>query len=179
MTLLSMRRILHGHLRQVFTLVCVFLLACGSFLLSYLLRFDFEIPEYWLSQFFLALPPVAFIKTGIFWLLRARLRNWRYLSGSTILFVCLYAAACSILVFVMDWLIPGARIPKGVIIIDFLATVSLGVVVGLTVKTLAERFGGSFDSSRKRVQRAVIVGISNASEAYIMETKRTPGCEVE
>ncbi|MBI4965001.1 MAG: aminotransferase class I/II-fold pyridoxal phosphate-dependent enzyme [Desulfomonile tiedjei] len=174
-----MTKSLQYYLKRLLALSIVFLLACLGFLASYLLRFDFEIPEYWLRQFFLHVPHVALIKVGVFWLLSARLSNWRYFSASSIFFVCLYAIVCSVLVFVLASFDSRPRIPRGVIIIDFLVTLSIGIGAGLIWKSASERIATGFDRSRKRAQRAVIVGISNATEAYIIETKRSPGANVQ
>jgi len=174
----SIARLTRNSLSLVGTLSCVFVLTCGSFLLSYGLRFDFEIPEYWWRQCLLRMPHVAVIKTCLYWLLSSRLSNWRYFSTSTVIWIGFYAGACSLLVLGLASMDSPTSIPRGVILIDFLVTLSLGIVGGLTARSLLERFRKGFGRSAPRIQRAVIVGIGNASDAYILETKRGRSADV-
>lgn len=175
----SMIGISHRYLLKVCSLACVFLLACFSFLVSYSLRFDFEVPQHWWRQCFLLMPHVATIKTALFWLLSSRLSNWRYFSATTMVSLGLYAVACSLLVLLLASFDSPMAIPRGVILIDLLITLSLGIVGGLTARFVSERFTRSLGGNVPKKQRAVIVGIGNATDAYIIETKRNPSADVQ
>jgi FlaA1/EpsC-like NDP-sugar epimerase len=114
-------------------------MACFSFLVSYLLRFGFEIPDFRLQQSFLFMPSVAVIKVGVFRPLSGRLTNWRNFGARSFLHMGLYAACCSLLVFAGSSLASPPFIPRGVIIIGFLVTVSLCIGMELMLKSAAAR----------------------------------------
>ncbi|MFH0825888.1 MAG: aminotransferase class I/II-fold pyridoxal phosphate-dependent enzyme [Pseudomonadota bacterium] len=152
----------------------VLLAACVSFVVSYLVRFDFTLPEPWYSQCLLLVPFVGVIKAVLFFPFRAHANNWRYFGLPDGLFLGYYSTICSAVLLAGTLLGPSFHIPRGVVAVDFMLTTVLVGIIGISMRLSHERLGPSFLSRRgPQARRAVVLGAGDPAEALIRETVRS------
>lgn len=157
----------------------VFVASCVSFLTAYSVRFDFVVPQSWLSQALALTPIVAAIKVVVFYPLREYLSEWRYLHGRNLVALMGHGFICSIIVAGGAFLNGSLHIPRGVIAIDFLVTCVLLAALAVGRGLIKERF----TSLRRQVadgesRKVVVYGCTDATELLLRETLKNPAASM-
>jgi FlaA1/EpsC-like NDP-sugar epimerase/UDP-N-acetylmuramyl pentapeptide phosphotransferase/UDP-N-acetylglucosamine-1-phosphate transferase len=132
---------------------------------SFLLRFDLDINEPYLSVFIKTLPVMLVVKLVLFSLFRLSRGWWRYAGISDLLDI-IKASACSGVVFggLIYWIHGFLHFPRSIFIIDPMLTVVVMGGMRLAIRTYAE-------SAREVMTgaKALIVGTEGAASAIARE----------
>ncbi len=164
-------------------------LVAAALYLSYLLRFDFEIPRTYLHQLAWVVLPVVAVQVVVFLLFGLYNKYWRYAGLRDLVSVflaSLAAAAVGMLVaeFVADRLQPliysqrytgldvtAHRLPWSILVLDWLLTFGLTSGARLLARLVWERpWREEGKGDRKKV---LVVGAGDAGELVVREMLRT------
>ena len=171
--------------RRVQVLLDVLVLV-STFVLSYLLRFDFEIPQSWLHNILIQLPYVVLVQFLALSLTGGRSFIWRYTSIAH-LRAFLYAAAISFAIVVtlrlglppqfQQW-----RVPISVGIIDTLLAFGTALGLRVTRRILYERFEKLkrqrlFGNGHRR--RVLLIGAGQAGVLVASEIARRGNLDLD
>ena len=139
-----------------------------------------------LQSFLIVLPFFLILKTVIFWRMKLFRGGWQYSSIRDVMRILL---ACWLFVFIAFVLVYGlyriptavglrppwwlvlffGSMPRGVLVLDFLATVFLICTARLAIRIYREQLR---PTAAEGVQRVMIVGAGNAAEVLIREILR-------
>ena len=158
----------------------VFFLSAASFWLSYEIRFDFNVPQYFAGQRLLLLLYVSLLKLTFFYLLRGHGSNWRYVGISDVPNLFFHCVLCSTTLFALGYVSERLWVPRGVVLIDFFMSIVFigGSRVGLRV--LREKIRLLLRTRASgRESRAVIVGAGDAGEMIVREIARDTGSRIK
>ncbi len=156
-------------------LLGTFVLCAVSFFLSYQLRFDFSVPDYYWRQCILMLPYVAAIKLVLFHLLGGTSTGWRYVGIRDVAFLAFFTAACALVLLGFAFLERSLHIPRGVVFIDFLFSLVLLGGLRISARFVREEIVPRVREIRRDDDRqAIIVGAGDAGEMLIREIRRNP-----
>lgn len=170
----SVKRFIHPYFRYNHFLFAAIVAVCASsFWLAYRVRFDFDVPERFLTQCTALLPFVAATKLAVFYFMRGHSENWRYVSLRGMTRLVWHAILCAFILF--GWSIFGdsIRIPRGVIVIDALLTLFFMGGVRISARIFREQIVTLFrNGDESRQQNVVIIGAGDAGEMVIREIMR-------
>lgn len=142
---------------------------------AFLLRFEFEVPEEYVSAglFWLAVSMV--IRIGVFAWFGMFAGMWRY-TGAKDLAALAKSATLSTLIFAVFLVLGGFRsYPRSILVIDFLLTMILVGGLRFGVRSLWQ-LAATVSQKREGVTRRVlIVGAGNAGESLLREMQKTHG----
>ncbi len=178
----------HRFLVNVVTHSALFFVAL---LLAYLVWYDAgpgATRQNWFHESFLRfLPLFLLFKLFIFWRMKLFRGGWQYASIrdiANILFACWWYVLATFLIWLLSFYVPVTwmkrlpmpyvgtyfrMLPKGVLVLDFLATVFLVCTARLGYRLYREELR---PISAEGVRRVLIVGAGNAAEAIIREIHR-------
>lgn len=150
---------------------------CGAFFLAYLLRFDFQISEYYFDNALIQLPFVVFVEFAALFLVGAYSIIWRYVSLEDIkAFLKAALISAAILALVRLLLMPERfnrwQVPLSIILMNtlfaFAGLLSLRVLRRF-VYELSEK--GKFTKGRRRVKPkdALVVGAGRIGATIVKE----------
>ena len=143
---------------------------------SFLLRFDFELPQRMAALFWASLPFVLLVKFGLCLATGEWRRSFRYATLVDVLFVALGATGAAVVVMAGTHVIDlaGPRIPRSVILIDWALTILSGNLLRSGSRFYTELFRSQFGQRKK--ERALIyrsdrtgIGILRAIQATGMK----------
>jgi FlaA1/EpsC-like NDP-sugar epimerase len=135
------QKILYKNFVVIFCLD-ILILVCSVYA-AYLLRFDFNIPDYMLGKFLKILPVLLLIKIICFYFFDLYRGMWRYTSVADLLNIIKACTVSSLLV--ITYILFSNRfigVPRSVFIIDFGFTVLLIAGLRLSVRFYFEHFTG-------------------------------------
>ncbi|WP_457641494.1 polysaccharide biosynthesis protein [Persephonella sp.] len=168
--------------RTIFFLISDFLIFTFSFYFSFLLRFDFNIPQryeniipYWIPVFVLS-------KIFIFWILKIYQINWRFVSINEFFKIVIGTFSFSLIIFFIDMFLQvkytDFSIPRSVILIDFFVSLFLISLIRISKRVYLEIL-----QKGSRGKRTLIIGAGNTGERIVRELKRNsdfyPVCFVD
>lgn len=155
--------------RPVIVMVHLILVAI-SYLLAFLLRFEFSLPASEWDRFLWTLPLLLLIRMGAFAGFHLYEGLWRYVSMRDILAI-LKAVTLSALVFLAAVLLFfGHGFPRSIFVLDWV--LCLVLVGGARLALRAFQESGSRDR-RGEGKRVVIVGAGDAGEMLLQEIERS------
>jgi FlaA1/EpsC-like NDP-sugar epimerase len=149
--------------------------AAFSLWLSYQLRFDFDVPQVYVEQLWVALPIAAIIKLAVFYHLKGHSSDWRYVGLDDLLVIARHGVFCTMILASLTILVKLLLIPRGVIIADFFLTlVSLGAlrVGGRILREISLRNTNLRKPGESKTTAAVVIGAGDAGELLAREVKR-------
>jgi FlaA1/EpsC-like NDP-sugar epimerase len=159
-------------------LFCDCLLVCGTYFLSFFMRFDGRIPSLHLQIFYNTLVWVVPLKLTAFFLFDMYKGMWRYFGLHDVLNIvkaCTVACAGTIVIFMA--LFRTAGFSRSVFAIDFI--VCLMVIGGLRMLIRLYHsplpMGMIFKGKHTPVKRVLIIGAGNAGEQLLREIRNNPG----
>ncbi len=142
---------------------------------AFLLRFEFDVPEEYVTAglFWLAVSMV--IRIGVFAWFGMFAGMWRY-TGAKDLGALAKSATLSTLIFAVFLVLGGFRnYPRSILVIDFLLTMILVGGLRFGVRSLWQ-LAATVSQKREGVARRVlIVGAGNAGESLLREMQKTHG----
>jgi len=147
--------------RALFFLFFDIALLTFSFYLSYLLRFNFEIPQTFLRGFFVAFPLIVFLKVCTFYIFKIYFVAWRFFGLSeakNILKAMLLAQTIFAVIFLYFY---DGAFPRSVIFIDFFISSVLVGGLRISKRFMIEK------SSAKDVKPTIIIGATTKAANII------------
>jgi FlaA1/EpsC-like NDP-sugar epimerase len=149
--------------------------AAFSLWLSYQLRFDFDVPQVYVKQLWVALPIAAIIKLAVFYHLKGHSSDWRYVGLDDLLVIARHGLLCTAILASLPILLKPLLIPRGVIIADFFLTlVSLGALrVGGRILREVSLCNSDFRKpGESKTTDVIVIGAGDAGELLAREIKR-------
>ena len=151
----------------------------AAFAFSYLLRFDFDIPEGWLLNGLIQLPYVVLIQFAVLILTGIYSFIWRYIGMAEVKAFILAALMSALPVLILRMSLPdrfqGWMVPRSVIVIDTI--LGFGGVLGLRVlrRALYEHFEKRHKRTRTRDKLKRPVLLIGAGRAGVLAAREIQG----
>jgi len=146
--------------------------------LAFLLRFDNGVPPRYDHLFDRTIWIVVPLKLAVFIALGLYQHWWRYVSIRDMWKVARAVLAASLLVLVLVYLVdpvPGLRLPRSIVVMDFLILMALVAGARLLARTVMER--PSPRALMARGREVLVVGAGDAGQLIIREMHRKPELE--
>jgi len=145
----------------------------AGFYLSYLLRFDFGIPEPFLSNTLIVLPTFLLVKLPVFYLMHLYRGMWRYTSLEDMFNILKALAVSQVGLFIVISLINLVPdIPRSIYILDFGITFALIAGSRVFIRIIYNRVRNGFlDRDTKEL---LVIGAGSAGEQIAREAKKNP-----
>jgi FlaA1/EpsC-like NDP-sugar epimerase len=163
------------HWHGAVALLVYGVIALAGYLLAFLLRFDFAIPaDYGVT---VALSAALLVGTRVVTSARFRLSTgrWRFVSTSDVRRLVVTTLAGSVIFFALVWIIPFApRVPRSVVLIEWLATTFLTAALWLAYRTGYELLRLQRSRINSSAKRVIIVGAGEAGNLLAREISRFP-----
>ncbi len=158
--------------RTVFFLLSDFLIFTFSFYFSFLLRFDFNIPQRYEDIIPYWIPLFVFLKILIFWILKIYQVNWRFVGLNEFFKIVLGLSSFSVIVFFINSFLQikytDFSIPRSVILIDFFVSLVLVSLIRILKRIYLEIL-----KKDRKGKRTLIIGAGNTGERIARELKRS------
>ncbi len=159
-----------------FLFAAVFGLSGLSFWMAYDVRFDFQVPRVYSEQRLFIVPYVALLKLLVFYLFGMHRTNWRYVGLKDIPGHVWYNLASSAVLYVGGYLGLIVKVPRAVILVDFLTSTLFVGGFRVSLRLAREWLRGlNRHANRGGEKQVVIIGAGDAGEMIIREIGRNPG----
>lgn len=165
--------------RLLFIIPLQLFIVVAAFLLSFLVRFDFSIPDEYLAIFWQLLPLILLIKIIVFWKGGLFSGWWRYVSLPDLiqlfkinLFASFGVLCCAVFVYRLQ------MIPRSVLVLDGTFCFLLMGGVRFATRALRENYLPIF-YRHKLGRRLLIVGAGQAGQAIAREFRANSQLEME
>ena len=172
-TVITLLRLLHRY-RRTATSIIYASIAAASYSLAFLLRFEFTWPAaygglfLWSLILLITVRVVCALSTGL------GTGSWRYVGLRDLLRLTLAATAGSIVFFAIMWGLPVVpRVPRSVIVMEWLLTGNLTAAVWVTYRLIFERLTHR-DRRSEEIKRVLVVGAGRAGQALVREIVHFP-----
>jgi FlaA1/EpsC-like NDP-sugar epimerase len=170
---ITLLRILHTY-RRTATSIIYASIAAASYSLAFLLRFDFAWPSTYSGVFLWSLALLVVVRGGLALATRLGTGSWRYVGLHDLLRLTLAATAGSILFFAITWGLPVMpRVPRSVIVMEWLLTGNLTAAVWVTYRLICERRTHR-DCRSEEIKRVLVVGAGRAGQMLVREMVHSP-----
>jgi FlaA1/EpsC-like NDP-sugar epimerase len=160
--------------RTILFLFSDFLVFSFSVYFSFLLRFDFNIPERYQSIIPYWMPVFVFSKIILFWLLKIYQVNWRFVGLNEFFKIISGLFPFSLVVLIVDLFLQmkytGYSIPRSVILIDFFVSLFLVSLIRILKRVYIE----IIRKGENKGKRTLIVGAGSTGERIARELIRSP-----
>ncbi|HEX2044164.1 MAG TPA: nucleoside-diphosphate sugar epimerase/dehydratase [Gaiellaceae bacterium] len=150
-------------------------LIAAAWYLAFALRFDYGIPPRYERLLTETIAVVVGVKIAVFVLFRLYDHWWRYLSIRDMWAVARAVTAASLLAEIFVYLLDpeqGLRVPRSIVIFDWLILLALVMGARLLARTVIERPGRRGIVARGK--EALIVGAGDAGQLVIREMRKSP-----
>ena len=148
----------------------------AAWYLAFALRFDYGIPSRYERLLQETIVVVIAVKISVFILFRLYDHWWRYLSIRDMWAVARAVTVASLLAEVVVYLldpVEGLRVPRSIVVFDWLILLALVMGARLLARTVIERPGRRGIVARGK--EALIVGAGDAGQLIIKEMQKSPG----
>jgi FlaA1/EpsC-like NDP-sugar epimerase len=161
---------------------------CFSWFASYLIRFDFDIPEKFIDEMFALLPPVILIKIACFYFLNVYRGMWRFTGVNDLLGIIKAVTLSTLLIIV--WIVIVYRyknVPRSVVFIDWCFNIMLISGIRLGIRLFFQKYvpsnpipslipinGASKKTRRGPDKKLLIIGAGNCGEKILREIQDNP-----
>ena len=163
--------------RVLFFIIWDIIIFSFSIYLSFLLRFEFYIPERYISVIPYWLLFFVMFKIGIFWALGIYKINWRFVGLNEFFKMVVGLFSFSFLFLIIDVLLQNTysnlSIPKSVFIIDFFISLFLVSTVRISKRVYFEILNRNKNEGKK----TLIIGAGSTGERIARELKRNKDYE--
>lgn len=163
-------------------------LLCLSWFASYLIRFDFSIPEKFTDEMVAILPVAILIKLVCLYIFNVYRGMWRFTSVSDLLGIIKAVSVSTLLIIVYIVLIYRYKnVPRSVVFIDWCFNILAisGVRVGIRlffqkyvpthpIQSLPAAINGDGKAGRHSIRRLLIIGAGNCGEKILREIQDNP-----
>jgi FlaA1/EpsC-like NDP-sugar epimerase len=185
-----MMKIRHFDLNMLIVMGADFLLCAFSLYAAYLVRFDFDIPPFFLNPILKALPVVLAIKIGCFFILDLYRGMWRY-TGVSDLVNILKAVSLSILLVIgaIFLLFRFEGFPRSIFAIDWCFTILVVAGNRMAIRiffqrstmhrntaseTLKDTVSPALSSPKPKAKRLLVIGAGDCGEKIFREIHDNP-----
>jgi FlaA1/EpsC-like NDP-sugar epimerase len=152
-------------------------LLAGCYYFSFLLRFDFRIPEPYVPGFLWTLPIVLAARVAALYVFKLHRGLWRFSSVSDLLGLVRAVTLSSAVILAAIVFTRGSHgFPRSVLIIDFGLTLLVLGGLRLGSRVFSESLG-SVRSARHRTP-TMIVGAGNAADRLLRDIRRNPDATI-
>ena len=144
-----------------------------SFLLAFLLRFDFTLSSATWGVFFSLLPAIIVIKMLVFRFMGLNQGWWRYVSLSDVIDIFKANGAASLAFLLYVVFIHGLQgVPRSVFVIDGMFCFVLICGIRFITRALREQYLPMFGKNSAELTRTLIVGAGNAGQMIVREIRQ-------
>lgn len=174
MTLQELKQLVLEY-RRIFILLAQIIVIVSAFYLSYLLRFDFDIPAEYLASFKKMLLPLLVLKLSIFWWFGVFRGWWRYVSMADLvllvranLFASLFVLLAAFFLYRME------DIPRTVLVLEgVLCFLFMGGIRFLT-RAFREQYFPMVFQSVGPFENTIVYGAGTGGQAVVRELRMQP-----
>ncbi|MDD5130146.1 MAG: nucleoside-diphosphate sugar epimerase/dehydratase [Candidatus Omnitrophica bacterium] len=159
------------YYRKSFIIIAHFLVIAISYLVSFLLRFEFSIPKNEFSGFYLGLICLIILKPAVFWAFGLYHGLWAYASIDDLLKIIKANIMASIILITSVVILGGHGFPRSVFIIDFFLCTSLVGGLRFISRFLKEGYYRNYDFHSKKI---LIVGAGDTGIMLLREYRKNP-----
>jgi FlaA1/EpsC-like NDP-sugar epimerase len=145
------------------------ILAAAAYLLAFLVRFDFAIPEYHWDWFLYTLPILLLFRLTVFAHYHFYDNLWSYVGLKDVLAITKAVVVGSFLFLATVLLFLGHGYPRGVFVLDLVFCGGMLTTARVAVRALQNR---GTQGERALQKRAVIVGAGHTGEQLAIEIER-------
>lgn len=159
--------------RRLLIIATHLVLATAAYYFSFYTRFDFKLPEPYLSIFLKTLPLLVVIKFFVFYYFGVFEGLWRYVSMSDLWQILKANTVAAAIFIISEVFIYGfVDFPRSVFIIDFITCTGMVSGVRFFVRLFKERYQINGSQGQKKV---LIVGAGEAGILTLKEYRNSPG----
>jgi FlaA1/EpsC-like NDP-sugar epimerase len=138
---------------------------------AFLLRFDFQIPPYYLRHLVFALTVWVVVKSIVFAGGRMSYNNWRHASGPDFLAIVGYNICGSLIAFPFIWVAGPPDFPRSIYFLDLILCTHLIPAVYMLARLLTEHHR---PCDGKKTERILIYGAGSGGAMLAREIRRNP-----
>jgi FlaA1/EpsC-like NDP-sugar epimerase len=159
------------YVRVVLVALAHLMLFVAAFLCSWMVRFEFAVPEKWETVMWRSLPIAVGLKLGIFGLLGMFQGWWKYVSLKDILSLARALLLATGVLVLTDFFIQSDQLPRSIYVLDFLLSMSFigGARGGLRLLREAVQASPISDTDRKNL---LILGAGDTGETLLREVTK-------
>jgi FlaA1/EpsC-like NDP-sugar epimerase len=161
---------------------------CLSWFASYLIRFDFDVPEKFLDEMYAILPVAILIKISCFYFFNVYRGMWRFTSVSDLLDIIKAVSLSTLLIIVWNVMIYRYKnVPRSVVFIDWCFNILLISGVRLAIRLFFQKYipsnpiqslmqtnGAATKIRQGPIKKLLIIGAGNCGEKILREIKDNP-----
>ncbi|MFC1491398.1 polysaccharide biosynthesis protein [Nitrospinota bacterium] len=160
--------------RTLYIIATDCLLVLTSFVLGFLLRFDFSVPFEHSDWFFKTITLVVAIRLTVFLWFRLHTRIWMYVSVPDVQVILKAVSLGTIIIFTASILFVGRNFPRSVLFIDWFLCVGLVSGVRLLIRSIRETYWRVAEGdAESNISRILIIGAGDAGEMLLRDLRRT------
>ena len=158
--------------RRTLIILAHFIVFVFAYFLSFLLRFDFNIPVSELQGLLQALPVAVIIQCLVFGYFNLFRGLWQYVSMEDILQIIKASVVSSLIFIVLVVLLGWRSFPRSVFFIDFILCLLLALGIRFTSKFLQEKIRR--ENMTVKEHNILIVGAGDAGVMLLNEIRNNP-----
>jgi FlaA1/EpsC-like NDP-sugar epimerase len=159
--------------REEITALIHIALFLGAYYTSFLVRFEFVVPEYYHRLFFETVLIVVGIKFVVFALFSVYKGSWRYVGIQDLVILGEAALVSSVIQGLLIYLFFISQgYPRSIVLLDFIMTMAFVGGVRLSLRMLRESFGLAFSPLQEDTHNVFILGAGDAGESLAREIRK-------
>ncbi|MFW6331370.1 MAG: polysaccharide biosynthesis protein, partial [Gemmatimonadota bacterium] len=164
------------HYRRTLAYGLYGLVAALSYGAAFLLRFEFAVPPDQLRVMLVTVPAVVLARVLFAWLLRLSSGRWRFIATGDVVRLFVATTAGTALLYAVNALgLAGVRVPRSVLVIEWVLTTYAVAGVWLFYRVAFERVRQvRRGNDGRRPRRVLIIGAGEAGNLLAREIKRFP-----
>ncbi|MGB9730958.1 MULTISPECIES: polysaccharide biosynthesis protein [Calditerrivibrio] len=167
------------NVKKVVAVILFITIAIFSIYASYLLRFEFNIPDDFFNELVKHLPLIVFTKLLVFWYFNFFRGWWRFVSIYDAINITRSSFISTFFIMVYLYLIYGfCKMPRSTFIIDLFLFTILIFILRVSPRLLKESYG-KFLGKKVIKKRVLIVGAGSAGQMIAREIKNNDKLHAE
>lgn len=170
----DLHRLLSKHRRWV-ALATYTMVAVAAYITAYLLRFELSVPAEHVDTLARTVTIAAMLRIVGFYVVGLSMERWRHVGPRDMIRLVMGTTIGSGLLFVvLGVFAPLPRVPRSVLLVDWMLVVLLVSGIWLTYRTVFEVFYRRVRQAGALMKRALIVGAGEAGSRLVREIQRDP-----
>jgi len=159
------------NLKKFIAIIVFAIFSIVSIFVSYLLRFEFDVPKDFWDELIKHLPLIIFTKLGVFWYFNFFRGWWRYVSIYDAFNIVKASIVSSIIISTYLYLIYGFyKMPRSAFVIDFILFTMLIFILRVSPRFFKESYG-RFLGKNVIKKRVLVIGAGNAGQMIAREIR--------
>jgi FlaA1/EpsC-like NDP-sugar epimerase len=162
--------------RQIVALCAYSGITAVSYVLAFLLRYEFQVSDVSWTLVWATLPLLVVLRAAWNWMFRLGATHWRFIGAHDVMRLGLAATGGTASFFVATWIIALApRVPRSIIVIEWVVSAYLTAAVWLAYRRIREEIRHHRGSvGRNGGKRILIIGAGDAGALLAREMMRIP-----